>query len=97
MRVYSDSLDEQAFIVHVISFLQQNADWEHTAVVIAYDDSDGWYDHQMGPIVNQSTSPADALTGAGACGNGASALPELALMASRPRGAADTGHVFQCW
>jgi phospholipase C len=22
--------------------------------VIAYDDSDGWYDHQMGPTVNQS-------------------------------------------
>ncbi len=25
-----------------------------TAVIVAYDDSDGWYDHQMGPIVNQS-------------------------------------------
>ncbi len=65
---YSDPLDEQAFIVHVINFLQANADWAHTAVVISYDDSDGWYDHQMGPIVNQSTSAADALTGAGACG-----------------------------
>ena len=72
---YSDPLDEQAFIVHVINFLQNNADWAHTVVVIAYDDSDGWYDHQMGPIVNQSTSAADALTGAGACGNGAAALP----------------------
>jgi phospholipase C len=29
----------------------------------------------MGPILNQSTSPADALTGAGLCGNGADALP----------------------
>jgi len=72
---YSDPLDEQAFIVHVINFLQANADWAHTAVVISYDDSDGWYDHQMGPIVNQSTSAADALTGAGACGSGTSALP----------------------
>lgn len=27
-----------------------------------YDDSDGWYDHQIGPIVNQSQGPADALT-----------------------------------
>jgi phospholipase C len=73
---YSDPLDEQAFIVQVINFLQQESgDWEHTAVVIAYDDSDGWYDHQMPPIVNQSTSPADALTGAGACGNGQNALP----------------------
>ncbi len=72
---YSDPLDEQAFIVHVINFLQQNADWAHTAVVIAYDDSDGWYDHQMPPIVNQSSSTADALTGSGACGNGTTALP----------------------
>jgi phospholipase C len=71
---YSDPLDEQAFIVYVINFLQQNADWESTVVVIAYDDSDGWYDHQMGPVVNQSSSTADVLTGT-SCGNGASALP----------------------
>ena len=32
-------------------------------MIIAYDDSDGWYDHQFGPIVNQSTTAADALTG----------------------------------
>ena len=30
-----------------------------TAVIIAYDDSDGWYDHQLGPIVNQSADRAD--------------------------------------
>jgi len=73
---YSDPLDEQAWITHVINFLQQESgDWEHTAVVILYDDSDGWYDHQMPPIVNQSTSPADTLTGTGACGNGQNALP----------------------
>ena len=54
---YSDPLDEQAFIVHVINFLQNSATGRNTAVVIAYDDSDGWYDHQMPPIVNQSTSP----------------------------------------
>jgi phospholipase C len=72
---YSDPLDEQNFIVTVINFLQQQKDWKDTAVVIAYDDSDGWYDHQMGPIVNQSTTSADVLTGPGACGNGASALP----------------------
>jgi phospholipase C len=40
-----------------------------------YDDSDGWYDHQMGPIVNQSTGPADALTGPNACGTAANSLP----------------------
>jgi len=72
---YSDPLDEQAFVVHVINFLQTNADWAHTAVVIAYDDSDGWYDHQMPPVVNQSSSTADVLTGTGACGSGTAALP----------------------
>jgi len=44
-------------------------------VVVLYDDSDGWYDHQEGPIVNQSNTTADALTGNGACGDGSSALP----------------------
>jgi len=67
---YSDPLDEQTFIVNVINFLQQNSgDWQNTLVVIAYDDSDGWYDHVMPPIVNQSASPADALSGTGFCGN----------------------------
>jgi len=74
---YSDPLDEQAFIVNVINFLQKSSEWDDTAVVILYDDSDGWYDHQMGPIVNQSTSPADALTGPGACGDGSTALPGI--------------------
>jgi phospholipase C len=62
----------------VINFLEQYCDdWEHTAVVIAYDDSDGWYDHQMGPIVNGSETAQDALNGPGLCGNGAAALPGI--------------------
>ncbi len=72
---YSNPLDEQAFIVHVINFLQNRREWRDTAVVIAYDDSDGWYDHQMSPILNQSSGSTDALTGANSCGDGASALP----------------------
>jgi len=65
---YSDPLDEQEFLVSTINRLQQTPDWEDIAVVILYDDSDGWYDHVMGPIVNQSQDPAnDALTPAG-CG-----------------------------
>jgi len=72
---YSDPLDEQTFVVNVINAVQKSPDWDDTAVVIAYDDSDGWYDHQMGPIVNQSTSPADMLTGTGTCGDGSTALP----------------------
>jgi phospholipase C len=72
---YSDPLDEQTFITTVINFLQTQKDWKNTAVVIAYDDSDGWYDHQMGPIMNQSATAMDALLGAGSCGDGDTALP----------------------
>jgi phospholipase C len=73
---YSDPLDEQDFVVKVINFLQQRPEWRSTAVFIAYDDSDGWYDHQLGQIVNQSTTTADMLTGNGQCGSGTdSALP----------------------
>jgi len=38
-----------------------------------WDDSDGWYDHVMGPIVSQSATPQDALTN-GSCGSAAKAL-----------------------
>jgi phospholipase C len=66
---YSSPLDEQHFVVDTINRLQKARTWKHTAVVIAYDDSDGWYDHQMGPIVNQSNDPAwDALTNGTSCG-----------------------------
>jgi phospholipase C len=74
---YSDPLDEQTFVVQVINFLQKQKDWESTAVVIAYDDSDGWYDHALGQLVNHSTTTADALSGPGACGDGSSALPGI--------------------
>ena len=72
---YSNPLDEQTFLVHMMNFLQSRPEWKDTAVVIAYDDSDGWYDHQMSPIVNQSSGSRDALVGPGSCGNGATALP----------------------
>jgi phospholipase C len=66
---YSDPLDEQHFIVTAINKLQATKDWKNTAVVIAYDDSDGWYDHQTSPIVNQSQDATyDALAGPGQCG-----------------------------
>jgi phospholipase C len=72
---YSDPLDEQTFLVTVLNALQQSRFWSSTAVVISWDDSDGWYDHVMSPILNQSASSADALTGPGACGTGDAALP----------------------
>ncbi len=67
---YSDPLDEQTFIVHTLNELQSSPSWSSTAVVIAYDDSDGFYDHVMGPIVNSSASPVDQLSGPGKCGKG---------------------------
>jgi phospholipase C len=72
---YSSPLDEQVFLAKTLNFLQQRPEWSSTMVIVMYDDSDGWYDHQMGPIVNQSNGSADTLTGPGACGNGSFALP----------------------
>jgi phospholipase C len=74
---YSDPLDEQTFVVKIVNMLEHLPTWSSTAVVVMYDDSDGWYDHQMGPIVNQSTGPSDALTGPGACGTATTSLPGL--------------------
>lgn len=70
----SSPLDEQVFLAQTINFLQTLPDWETTAVIIAWDDSDGWYDHVMSPIVNQSASTSDALTGPGACGDKGGAI-----------------------
>ncbi|MRH88800.1 phospholipase [Nocardia sp. SYP-A9097] len=65
---YSDPLDEQQFLVETINHLQQLPDWKDTAVVIAYDDSDGWYDHKSAPAGLSSISAEDALNGPGVCG-----------------------------
>ncbi len=65
---YSDPLDEQNFLVDTINRLQKLHTWKDTAVIIAYDDSDGWYDHVMGPIVSQSSTADDTLSGPGQCG-----------------------------
>src|ERR1700729_3939628 len=67
----SDPLDEQQFLVNTINQIEQSKDWNSTAIVIDYDDSDGWYDHQMGPIIRQSQDVNDALTGPGKCGSAA--------------------------
>jgi phospholipase C len=44
---YSDPLLEQQFVVNVINAIQNSGFWSSTAVVITWDDSDGWYDHQI--------------------------------------------------
>ncbi len=65
---YSDPLDEQNFVVQVVNAIENSRYWDDTAIIISYDDSDGWYDHQMDPIVNQSNVSDDAIAGAGSCG-----------------------------
>ena len=53
----STPLAEQQFLVETINALQQLPEWKTMAILITYDDSDGWYDHVMPPIVNQSNDP----------------------------------------
>ena len=57
---YSDPLDEQTFLVNTINQIQQSRFWKDTAIVVVYDDSDGWYDHQPPVIVNGSNTSLDA-------------------------------------
>jgi phospholipase C len=74
---YSDPIDEQQFIVNEINALEHTPDWSSTAVVIAYDDSDGYYDHVYSGVHNTSNTanvatppgPQDFLTGTGLCGD----------------------------
>ena len=66
---YSDPLDEQLFLANTISAIMQSDEWKETAIIITWDDSDGWYDHQMPPIVRQSNTTDDLLLGPGNCGS----------------------------
>jgi phospholipase C len=56
---YSSPLDEQTFLVNTINQIEKSKDWKSTAIIVTYDDSDGWYDHQVMPIVNGSNTSAD--------------------------------------
>ncbi len=66
---YSDPIDEQIFVVNTINAIMQSPEWKETAIFILWDDSDGWYDHQMGTIVTQSNVSDDQLLGPGNCGS----------------------------
>jgi phospholipase C len=78
---YSDVYDEQQFVAQEINALQHTPDWSSTAVVISYDDSDGWYDHVYSGVHNASSGVQDFLTshdpmtGVGQCGNPATTPP----------------------
>ena len=57
---YSDPIDEQHFLVHTINEIEKSPEWSSTAIVLAYDDSDGWYDHVAPTILNSSNSTLDS-------------------------------------
>ncbi len=63
---YSDPLDEQTFVVNEINLIEKSSFWANTAIIISYDDSDGWYDH-VTDFVNGSATASDSLNGAGVC------------------------------
>lgn len=66
----SDPVNEQKFLVDTINKLQNTSEWDNMAIIIAYDDTGGWYDHEMPPIIMQSNDPRyDAIAGNdGLCG-----------------------------
>ncbi len=73
---YSNPLDEQTGVVNLINFLQEQPEWDSTAVIIAYDDSDGWYDHAFATTTHASFNlTVDALNGTGSCGLPGTAKP----------------------
>jgi len=82
----SNPLDEQEFLVSTLNRLQQMPEWRSIAVIIAADDSDGWYDHVMPPIVNQSNTPLDFMCGDKSDGPGARCGygPRLPLLVISP-------------
>jgi phospholipase C len=73
---YSDPLDEQEFIVNTINAIEASPFWSSTAIIINYDDSDGWYDH-LTDFVNGSATTFDSLNGAGVCISTAAAAAAL--------------------
>jgi phospholipase C len=82
----SDPLDEQAWLVNTINKLMSLPSWSSTAIIINWDDSDGWYDSVMPTIISPSSDPAnDDLNGPGVCGQGTSPLGVLDRCGSGPR------------
>ncbi len=93
----SDPLLEQVFIVQVVNALQQSQEWAQTAIFIQYDDSDGWYDHVTGPIVNASATGNVAGQNDTDTNANDSLIPVLPLSASAtPVGRRGRCYPFRC-
>jgi phospholipase C len=50
----SDPLLEQQFVVNTVNQIEQSRYWPSTAIIVTYDDSDGWYDSAIPPVINGS-------------------------------------------
>jgi phospholipase C len=74
---YSDPLLEQEFVVETVNRLMRSPEWATMAIIIAYDDSDGWYDHVMPPVVNQSQTAYDFLSAPNDSGGQSGTNPPL--------------------
>ncbi len=75
----SDPIDEGTFVATMVNAIEKSTFWPNTAIIIAYDDSDGWYDH-LSSVINGSATTADTYTSAGVCISktaAAAALPGL--------------------
>jgi phospholipase C len=70
----SDPLDEQAFLVNTINQLESLPTWSSTAIIINWDDSDGWYDSAMPTIVSPSHDPVNDVLNGNTCSTGTSPL-----------------------
>jgi phospholipase C len=57
----SDPVDEQHFLVRTVNAIEKSPYWKNTAIVIAYDDSDGFYDQVAPTILNGSTGNATSV------------------------------------
>jgi phospholipase C len=64
---YSDPLDEQTFLINEINAIESSPFWSSTAIIINYDDSDGWYDHLTDFVNGSAVAGYDSLNGAGVC------------------------------
>ncbi|MCW2749513.1 MAG: alkaline phosphatase family protein [Aeromicrobium sp.] len=53
----SNPIDEQKFLTTEINAIENSKEWPSTAIVVTYDDSDGWYDHVAPKILNGSADP----------------------------------------
>ena len=92
---YSDPLDEQTWLVDTINHLESLPSWSSTAVVLTWDDSDGWYDQVLGPTITGSATSLDALTNPGACGSTSIVPPTRSALPRKANAGSD--HACPSW